>query len=72
MYCGGFLGVQIIPKWLNKAPGHIPILFGSFLELPICSPNLDPCTPYFSQKHFIEKRGEQRAIQRKIIGTIFK
>ena len=23
----------IIPKWLIKAPGHIPILSGSFLEL---------------------------------------
>ena len=42
----------IIPKWLIKAPGHIPLLFGSFLELPKCSPNLAPYTPYLSQKHF--------------------
>ena len=24
----GGLGVYIIPKWLIKVPGHIPILFG--------------------------------------------
>ena len=27
-------GVLIIPKWLIKVPGHIPILFGWFWELP--------------------------------------
>ena len=25
--------VLILPKWLIKVPGHIAILFGSFLEL---------------------------------------
>ena len=31
--CGG--GVFfIIPKWLIKVPGHIPLTFGSFLALP--------------------------------------
>ena len=28
------LWVLIIPKWPFKVPVHIPILFGSFLELP--------------------------------------
>ena len=41
-------GVLIIPKWLITVPGHIPILFGSFLELQQNSPNLDPYTPYLS------------------------
>ena len=27
--------VLIIPKWLITASGHIPIFFGSFLELPL-------------------------------------
>ena len=26
-YVRGFVGVYIIPKWLIKVPGHIPILF---------------------------------------------
>ena len=26
--------IIIIPKWLMKVPGHIPIVVGSFLELP--------------------------------------
>ena len=43
----GFLGVFIIPKWLINDFGHIPILFGSFLELPNKSPNLDLSTPLF-------------------------
>ena len=30
----GVYGVWIIPKWLIKVPGHIPILFGWILELP--------------------------------------
>ena len=35
VYCiFGFYGVLIIPKWLIEVPGHIPILFGIFLELP--------------------------------------
>ena len=28
LYFWGVLGVYIIPKWLSKVPGHIPILFG--------------------------------------------
>ena len=45
-----FFRVLIIPKWLIKAPGHIPILFGSFLELSKMSPNLVPYNPYLSPK----------------------
>ena len=30
----GIFGVYIFPKWLKKVPGHIPILFGWFWELP--------------------------------------
>ena len=45
-------GILTIPKGLIKVPGHIPIPFGSFLELPECSLNLAPYTPYLSQKHF--------------------
>ena len=52
MACYGFFADLIIPKWLINDPGHIPILFGSLLELPKCSPNLAPYTPY---KLFITK-----------------
>ena len=37
-----FLWALIIPKWLIKVPGHIPIVFGTFLELPKNRPNIDP------------------------------
>ena len=50
----GIFGVLNIPKWLIKVPGHIPILFGWFLDLPKCSPNLDPCTSFVSPKCFKE------------------
>ena len=33
--CWGCYKVLIIPKWLFKVPGHIPIFVGTFLELPI-------------------------------------
>ena len=29
-----FYGVDIIPKWLIKVPGHIPILYKLFMVLP--------------------------------------
>ena len=47
-----FLKVVIIPKWLIKVPGHISILFGSFLELPKISPTMAPYTPFFITKTF--------------------
>ena len=43
-------GVLIIPKWLIKFPGHIPIPFGWFLELPTCLPNLAPYTIFITRK----------------------
>ena len=36
----GLLWFLIIPKWPIKASGHIPILFGTFLELQKMAPNL--------------------------------
>ena len=42
----GIFGALIIPKWLIKVPRHIPIFFGSFLELRKCSPDLDLATPF--------------------------
>ena len=42
----------IIPKWLFNDYWSIPIFFGWFLELPKCSPNLDPCTPFLSPTYF--------------------
>ena len=50
MYARGLLGFKIIPKWVMLTPGHIPILFGSFLALPECLPNLAPYTFYLSPK----------------------
>ena len=50
----GIFGVLIIPKWLIEVPGHIPIFFGSFLELRQISPNLAPYTPYLSPEYFNE------------------
>ena len=44
------------PKWLIKVSGHIPILFGTVSELHKWSPNMDPYTPYLSQKHFKKYR----------------
>ena len=54
MICYGIFGVLTIPKLQIKVPGHIPILFGWFLALPNCSPNLAPYTPYLSPKCFNE------------------
>ena len=45
-------GVYIIPKWLIKVPGHIPILFGWFRELRKFCWNLVPETSGLSQKCF--------------------
>ena len=42
---GSKLGVFIIPKWLINDSGWIPILFGSFLELPKNQSNIDPTAP---------------------------
>ena len=52
IYFDGTFGALIIPKWLIKVPGHIPIFFRTFLELPKCSPNLASYTPYLSPKYF--------------------
>ena len=41
-----YFGVSIIPKWLIKIPGPIPILFGWFLELPTCTQHLNMFTPF--------------------------
>ena len=38
----GFQRILIIPEWLIKVPGHIAILFISFLELPQIRDLLDP------------------------------
>ena len=42
--CYDFFEVYIIPKWLIKVPGHIPILFWWFWELRKFGKNIDPCT----------------------------
>ena len=47
----GVYGVLIIPKWLIKVPGHIPILFGWILELPTFSLFTGPDSPYLSCKY---------------------
>ena len=57
--------VLIMSTWPIKVPGHIPILFGSFLELPICSPNLAPYTPYLSQKQLKKYKNESPHIFQK-------
>ena len=41
-------------KWLIKVPGHIPILFASFLELPKVD-QIWPLTPLISHKKHFEK-----------------
>ena len=46
----GFWGVLIIPKWLILIPGHIAILFGTFLKRPKMGPNIDPRPPYLLLK----------------------
>ena len=48
----GFFGFYIIPKWLIKVPGHIPILFGWFRELRKFGQNLDPEPSQLSPKYF--------------------
>ena len=52
----GFFGVYILPKWLIKVPGHIPILFGWLLELRKFCQNLDPGTSYLLPKCFQNTR----------------
>ena len=56
--------VLIIPKWPINDSWWIPILFGWFLKIPKCSPNLDPWTPYVSLKYFKKYK--------KIMGTSLK
>ena len=51
-YFKWFYGVLIIPKCLIHDSCSIAILCGSFLERPSMWPNLDPRTPYLSQKYF--------------------
>ena len=48
----GIFGVYIIPKWLIKVPGHIPILFGWFRELRNFCQNLVLETSGLSPKCF--------------------
>ena len=43
-----FLLFKSIPKWLSKASGYIPMLYGTILELPKFRPNLDPPILYSS------------------------
>ena len=45
-------GDLITPKWPIKVPRHIPIFFGTVLELPKMCPNIDPRDPYLLQKYF--------------------
>ena len=45
-------GVLIIPKWLIKVPGNIPILVEWFLELPTFSPNLASYISFWSPRCF--------------------
>ena len=52
MYSLIFWGFLILPKWLINDSRHIPILFGSFMELPKCSPNLAPYTLYSNHIHY--------------------
>ena len=52
LYVRGVLGFSIIPKWLIKIPGHIPILFGWFRELRKFCQNLNPETSGLSPKCF--------------------
>ena len=46
-----------------KVPGHIALLFGSFLGLPKNRPNMDPRTPYLSQKHLKNTGKSQNALK---------
>ena len=55
----------------TKIPGHIPIFFGSFLELPKCSPNLDPWTPYLSPGHFNKYKKIMETLKVAIISQLF-
>ena len=48
----GIYGVLIIPKWLIKVPGPIPILFGWFWELRFFCQNLDPQASQLSPRYF--------------------
>ena len=41
-----------MPKLLIWAPGHIAILFGTFLDLPKKRTRMDPQPPYLLQKYF--------------------
>ena len=47
-----FFGVLLAPKWFLLVPRHIPILFGSFLELVEYRPNIDPQALYLLQEYF--------------------
>ena len=51
-----FFRFLIIPKWLILTLGHIPILFGSFLELPKIRRSLAPYIPHLSTKNFKNTR----------------
>ena len=46
LFLGGLLWFLIIPKWLIKAWGHIPICFWTFWELSKNRQNMDPRTSY--------------------------
>ena len=64
----GVLGVLINPKWrIIFTHGHIATLFGTFLELPKRLPNMDPGTPYLSQKYFRNYKGNPEHIFKHII-----
>ena len=47
-----FWGVSIIPTWLILTPGHIAIVFGTFLELPTNRLSMDARTSYLLPKYF--------------------
>ena len=65
----GFLSFIICLRWLFKACGHFAILFGTFLELPKCSPNIVQRAPYLSQKHFEKYKEVSPNIFRNIMFT---
>ena len=53
LFCSGFssvclffFAVLILPRWLIEVPGHVPILFGSFLELSKNRTNIDLSTSF--------------------------
>ena len=54
-------GAFIIPKWLIKDSGHIPICFGTFLELPTNRPKMVLSTLHLLPTDFPKYKNNPRS-----------